>query len=1133
MEGPAASPAPTKQSSGLLRAERKSSRSAGQGGSKKSSRDSKDERGRHDLLLRFFNSEFFDEWIAVTYLHRNTSDGVNDYLCNKLYTLPEDGIDRYLSQLTHIAAQRPGSTLDKFLIDVCANSLRVAIKCYWLLASICADKPPEHPVWRLKGQCEAAAVSGSWDPPFRNFVLGAPPGRGPDDPARRHRARKDLSSDLTGTETLSARAASPTTPDQNGAGLRRSDSSSQLSVTGSVIVHESDGSTFSHERHSGADGPASPPAHVSGRYSRIRVELGDGEGVTGLLERSRGAAGAVPVRASLDSAGASPPTSPRLRETTFGSTLDLVEALSEASAGLCDVPQAQRPEALRMALSAIDSEVQAASRRSVAIVFPMFCADERIVRIPADAAVLLSSRDKAPFLLTLEVLTKYPERRSPGCSANVLGGGPARGGASAHVPRGSRGSAVPGTAQRAGLGSTGDATAGELARLSGYTAEDTGRRLSAASSIGGLVRPGSGTNLSQLSQHHAGGAPSPGMMANLPGPGFLARQASPHGHSRQPSHAGSSQSVTPRHLGAGTPATQLGATSTGNSARKGGMPASASLQGLAEEHGKAVEQGGAVRAPGGATAGTVARVATAAAALRGEAPAVQVRIRVVEELDSEDEDDDQGDAGAGGGGHAHAGSATFGNRLLCAIGLCKTPLQLARGRDRRRARKLVVVDLDVNGGLDLTVAASPYKGRPGRGTSGSHRRVPSQEALTMMQQMQKVDQLPPPRSFQVPFAASPLSPTPEGHEAGGGAATPPQPAPSAAPPQPRDRNRCRAAARQRRAARATAAAARDAGANAHAPRHARSASAGTGLREQARERLMHEAAEVFGEPWSERLERLRAESPLGHLPEWSVRQVIVKVGDDCRQELLAVQLLRQFQDVFAEAGLPLWLRPYQVLVTSSHSALIEMVPDSLSVHTIKSRCPPGTSLSDWFFARWERGTPECEAAQRRFAESIAAYSLVTYLLQVKDRHNGNILIDAEGHVVHIDFGFMLSNSPGSVNFESSPFKLTREFLEVMDSNAEGRASELFDYFKVLCIQGFLAVRRHSDRILGLVDMMKDSGCPCFKGGARALQALKRRLQPGGTDEQCVQMVLGLISDSVDAWRTRQYDHYQRVLNGIL
>lgn len=71
------------------------------------------------------------------------------------------------------------------------------------------------------------------------------------------------------------------------------------------------------------------------------------------------------------------------------------------------------------------------------------------------------------------------------------------------------------------------------------------------------------------------------------------------------------------------------------------------------------------------------------------------------------------------------------------------------------------------------------------------------------------------------------------------------------------------------------------------------------------------------------------------------------------------------------------------------TALIEMVPNTLSLHTIKSRSPPSTSLSDHFFAKFGRaGSPGCTAAQRRFTESLAAYSLICYLLQIKDRHNG-------------------------------------------------------------------------------------------------------------------------------------------------
>ncbi|KAK2384844.1 phosphatidylinositol 4-kinase beta [Trifolium repens] len=290
---------------------------------------------------------------------------------------------------------------------------------------------------------------------------------------------------------------------------------------------------------------------------------------------------------------------------------------------------------------------------------------------------------------------------------------------------------------------------------------------------------------------------------------------------------------------------------------------------------------------------------------------------------------------------------------------------------------------------------------------------------------------------------------------------------------------------------------------------------------------------LSGELWEAKKDRVCKASIYGKLPGWDLRSIIVKSGDDCRQEHLAVQLISHFYDIFQEAGLPLWLRPYEVLCTSSYTALIETIPDTASLHSIKSRYPNISSLREFFNAKYEENSPSFKLAQRNFVESMAGYSLVCYFLQVKDRHNGNLLLDEEGHIIHIDFGFMLSNSPGGVNFESAPFKLTRELLEVMDSDAEGLPSEFFDYFKVLCIQGFLTCRKHAERIILLVEMLQDSGFPCFKGGVRTIQNLRKRFHLSLTEEQCVSLVLSLISSSLDAWRTRQYDYYQRVLNGIL
>lgn len=44
--------------------------------------------------------------------------------------------------------------------------------------------------------------------------------------------------------------------------------------------------------------------------------------------------------------------------------------------------------------------------------------------------------------------------------------------------------------------------------------------------------------------------------------------------------------------------------------------------------------------------------------------------------------------------------------------------------------------------------------------------------------------------------------------------------------------------------------------------------------------------------------------------------------------------------------------------------------------------------------------------------TLSRYAVASYILWSKDRHNGNIMLDTEGHLLHIDFGFILGISPG-------------------------------------------------------------------------------------------------------------------------
>ena len=52
--------------------------------------------------------------------------------------------------------------------------------------------------------------------------------------------------------------------------------------------------------------------------------------------------------------------------------------------------------------------------------------------------------------------------------------------------------------------------------------------------------------------------------------------------------------------------------------------------------------------------------------------------------------------------------------------------------------------------------------------------------------------------------------------------------------------------------------------------------------------------QIFNETSKEQENRIRRESPFGHLMTWKLLRIIVKSNDDVRQEQFAMQLISQF-----------------------------------------------------------------------------------------------------------------------------------------------------------------------------------------------------------------------------------------------
>lgn len=121
----------------------------------------------------------------------------------------------------------------------------------------------------------------------------------------------------------------------------------------------------------------------------------------------------------------------------------------------------------------------------------------------------------------------------------------------------------------------------------------------------------------------------------------------------------------------------------------------------------------------------------------------------------------------------------------------------------------------------------------------------------------------------------------------------------------------------------------------------------------------------------------------------SIYKVIVKTGDDLRQDQLVIMLIKLFDRILKRGALDLCLRPYPILAMSAveQTGLVEFVEGSIPISQILAN--HNNSIMSYF-----KSVASQEGAKygvdpivlQTYIRSCAGYCVITYLIGVGDRH---------------------------------------------------------------------------------------------------------------------------------------------------
>uniref|UniRef100_A0A4W5PGT2 Phosphatidylinositol-4-phosphate 3-kinase catalytic subunit type 2 beta n=1 Tax=Hucho hucho TaxID=62062 RepID=A0A4W5PGT2_9TELE len=209
--------------------------------------------------------------------------------------------------------------------------------------------------------------------------------------------------------------------------------------------------------------------------------------------------------------------------------------------------------------------------------------------------------------------------------------------------------------------------------------------------------------------------------------------------------------------------------------------------------------------------------------------------------------------------------------------------------------------------------------------------------------------------------------------------------------------------------------------------------------------------------------------------------VIFKSGDDLRQDMLTLQIIRIMNKIWIQEGLDMRMVIFRCFSTGRGRGMVEMIPQAETLRKIQGEHGVTGSFKDRPLADWlQKHNPtedEYEKAVENFIYSCAGCCVATYILGICDRHNDNIMLKTSGHMFHIDFGKFLGHAQmfGNIKRDRAPFVFTSDMAYVI--NGGDKPSSRFHDFVDLCCEAYNLIRKHAHLFLNLLGLMLSCGIP--------------------------------------------------------